>query len=208
MAPNPRGQLHNMLATQTLGEEYTDIWQHSAFTERAPTARARACLILLSTLPSYIVARLGSRLDSLPQKLSSLLRALPIYIEVATDLNLAIFYLKGSYHDLIKRVLGIRHVRISFNILHSKTDNRVVVIHPREPARPTTLLFPARSPHPRSPVLQAPDIRSLGSLAPANERQGSGVIQGQRTVHRRSTCIVSLGIRRPRSRAGTTRGGR
>ncbi|KAF7437243.1 peroxisome bioproteinsis factor 10 [Pleurotus ostreatus] len=97
-------------ATQTLGEEYTDIWQHSAFTERAPTARARAALILLSTLPSYIIARFGSRLDSLPHKLSSMLRALPIYIEVATDLNLSIFYLKGSYHDLIKRVLGIRHL--------------------------------------------------------------------------------------------------
>jgi len=27
-----------------------------------------------------------------------------------TEINLAVFYLKGTYHDLTKRIFGIRHV--------------------------------------------------------------------------------------------------
>ncbi|KAJ8472458.1 hypothetical protein ONZ45_g16646 [Pleurotus djamor] len=97
-------------AIQTLGEEYTDTWQHSTFTERAPSHRARVALVLLSTLPAYYVSRFSSQLDSLPRTLSSLLKTLPIYLEVATEINLAVFYLKGTYHDLLKRLLGIQYI--------------------------------------------------------------------------------------------------
>ncbi|KIJ68777.1 hypothetical protein HYDPIDRAFT_82569 [Hydnomerulius pinastri MD-312] len=97
-------------AVQTLGEEYTDIWEHSAFTGQTPSQAARMALVLIPTLPSYLLARWGSHLGSLSPKAASALRILPTCLEVATEINLAIFYLRGTYYDLTKRLLGIRHI--------------------------------------------------------------------------------------------------
>ncbi|KAF7986236.1 hypothetical protein HWV62_38695 [Athelia sp. TMB] len=97
-------------AIQTLGEEYTDIWQHSSIERRRPSQRARATLILLPTLPTYILARCGSRLSSLNPRIASLLKSLPTTLEVVSEVNLAIFYLRGTYYDLVKRALGIQHI--------------------------------------------------------------------------------------------------
>jgi peroxin-10 len=97
-------------ATQTLGEEYTDLWQHSAFTARRPTAQLRVALILLPTLPSYILARYGASLGARSSRLSTILRVLPVTFEVLSEINLAVFYLRGTYYDLSKRILGIRNL--------------------------------------------------------------------------------------------------
>ncbi|KAI0090008.1 Pex12 amino terminal region-domain-containing protein [Irpex rosettiformis] len=96
-------------ATQTLGEEYTGIWPHSTRTDSVPTISMRAALILLPTLPRYIVSKWGS---SLPpgSKLSSLLKRLPSALEVLTEVNLAVFYLRGTYYHLVRRLLGTRYV--------------------------------------------------------------------------------------------------
>ena len=99
-----------LAAIQTLGEEYTDIWQHSAFTQRVPTFRKRATLILLPSLPAYLVARWGSLLSSRSPRLGSILRYLPSTFEAMAEVNLAIFYLRGTYYDIVKRMLGIQHV--------------------------------------------------------------------------------------------------
>jgi peroxin-10 len=99
-----------MIAIQTLGEEYTDVWQHSTSDDRVPSYRARAALILLPTLPSYVLARWGSGLANLEPRVAALLRALPTAFQVASEINLAIFYLRGTYYDVAKRLLGIRHV--------------------------------------------------------------------------------------------------
>jgi peroxin-10 len=93
-------------AIQTLGEEYTDIWQHSVSSYQPPSASARAALILLPTIPSYILARWGTAVSAkLP-----LLKTLLTLLDAASEANLALFYLKGTYYDLSKRFLGIRHV--------------------------------------------------------------------------------------------------
>jgi len=42
--------------------------------------------------------------------MASTLHVLPVCLEVAAEVNLAIFYLRGTYYDLTKRILGIRHV--------------------------------------------------------------------------------------------------
>ncbi|KAH7929359.1 hypothetical protein BV22DRAFT_1057113 [Leucogyrophana mollusca] len=97
-------------AVQTLGEEYTDIWEHSTSTGRKPSYALRAALVLLPTLPSYVLSQWGGRLNSSSSRAASLLRLLPTFVEVASEINLAIFYLRGTYHDLWKRLLGIRHV--------------------------------------------------------------------------------------------------
>ncbi|KIM84644.1 hypothetical protein PILCRDRAFT_67658 [Piloderma croceum F 1598] len=97
-------------AIQTLGEEYTDIWQHSSLAERVPSYRARAALILLPTLPSYVLARWGSVLVNLEPRIATILRALPTVFEISSEINLAIFYLRGTYYDVAKRLLGVRHL--------------------------------------------------------------------------------------------------
>ncbi|KAG1841308.1 Pex12 amino terminal region-domain-containing protein [Suillus subalutaceus] len=96
-------------AVQTLGEEYTDIWEYSS-DGRTPSRSLRAALILFPTLPSYVLARWGSHIGALNPKVGELLKALQVCLEVGTEINLAVFYLRGTYYDLVKRVLGIRHV--------------------------------------------------------------------------------------------------
>ncbi|KIY45511.1 hypothetical protein FISHEDRAFT_49203 [Fistulina hepatica ATCC 64428] len=92
------------LANQTLGEEYTDIWQQRTGVY-PPKRLARLGLVLLPTLPPYLLSRLNtSRRGSL--------RILQSILEVAYDLNLAFFYMRGrgGYYDLIKRLLGIQYI--------------------------------------------------------------------------------------------------
>ncbi|PCH33268.1 hypothetical protein WOLCODRAFT_64176 [Wolfiporia cocos MD-104 SS10] len=96
-------------ATQTLGEEYTDIWLHSVSRHKVPSLRTRIALILLPTLPTYLLAQWGSA--SPPNsRLGQLLRKLPAVFEVLSELNLAVFYFRGTYYDLAKRILGIRYI--------------------------------------------------------------------------------------------------
>lgn len=103
-----------ILAIQTLGEEYTDIWEYSS-DGRAPSRSVGAALILLPTLPSYILARWGSQLGVLSPRTGEMLKVLQVCLEVVTEINLAVFYLRGSYYDLVKRLLGIRYVGVSFS---------------------------------------------------------------------------------------------
>ncbi|KAK7064697.1 peroxisome assembly protein PER8 [Favolaschia claudopus] len=100
-------------ATQTLGEEYTDIWQYAAFQRVVPPPRLlRAALVLLPTVPGYLLARLDDIYPDYrrPTALRKTLKALPGVLEVLAEVNLAIFYVSGTYYDLVKRVLGIRKV--------------------------------------------------------------------------------------------------
>ncbi|EJU05371.1 peroxisome assembly protein per8 [Dacryopinax primogenitus] len=94
---------------QTLGEEYTDVYQVSARSGRFPTHRLRIISVLLSTLPFYLVARLSASLN--PQRnpaLSSLLALSQTATAVAADVNLALFYFQGRYYSLLNRFLSLR----------------------------------------------------------------------------------------------------
>ncbi|KAI0761193.1 peroxisome assembly protein per8 [Trametes elegans] len=95
--------------SQSLGEEYTDIWLHSTRTHKRPSPRLRAALILLPTLPSYLLSRWGS---AIPQssKAGALLRKIPTTLEVLSEINLAIFYLRGTYYGIVKRLLGLKYI--------------------------------------------------------------------------------------------------
>ncbi|OCH92716.1 peroxisome assembly protein per8 [Obba rivulosa] len=97
------------LATQTLGEEYTDIWPHSAHSDKPPPRQHRAALVFVPTLAPYVLSRSSS---ALPQssRLGLILRRLPKVIELASEINLAIFYMRGTYYSLMKRALGIRYI--------------------------------------------------------------------------------------------------
>ncbi|KIK70380.1 hypothetical protein GYMLUDRAFT_148619 [Collybiopsis luxurians FD-317 M1] len=97
-------------ATQTLGEEYTDIWQRSATVP--PSRLARAALVLLPSLPAYILTRFinVTVVSTRSPKLAAVLKVLPTALETLTEINLAVFYIRGVYYNLWKRLLGIRHI--------------------------------------------------------------------------------------------------
>ena len=104
------GLLSLPLAAQTLGEEYTDIWQ-STSTGVGVSQSRRLGLILLPILPTYFAARLNVRYPPGDSTLGKVRQSLPATLEIAGEVNLALFYLRGVYYDLVKRVLGIRYVR-------------------------------------------------------------------------------------------------
>lgn len=98
------------VGSHTLGEEYTDIWLHSSRDRRRPSPRLRAALVLLPTLPSYLLSRWTSSLSQ-TSLTGVALRKIPTVLEVLSEINLAIFYLRGTYYNIAKRVLGIKYVR-------------------------------------------------------------------------------------------------
>jgi len=100
-------------ATQTLGEEYTGIWQYSPSAQSVPpSSLVRTTLIILSLVPSYFLGRLGQTvvLNNRHPNVAKWLNRLPSAIDVVTEIHLAIFYLRGHYYDLVKRMLGIHHI--------------------------------------------------------------------------------------------------
>jgi len=101
--------LTSVLHAQTLGEEYVDTWQYSAYTRTMPSVRLRAGLVLLSTLPQYLISRLRLRLAG-RGRLAHALSLLPAMTEVLVDINLAAFYLFGRYYDIAHRVFRIRKI--------------------------------------------------------------------------------------------------
>ncbi|KAJ7071378.1 hypothetical protein C8F01DRAFT_1110289 [Mycena amicta] len=72
-----------------------------------PPPLMRAALVLLPTLPGYLLGRLD---DWLPQNGRPPAR-MPGILQVLTELNLAVFYIQGVHYDLVKRLLGIRKVK-------------------------------------------------------------------------------------------------
>lgn len=102
-------------ATQTLGEEYTGIWQYSPSAQTVPPpSLVRTTLIILSFVPSYFIGRLGQNvaLNNRHPNVAKWLKRLPSALDVVTEIHLAVFYLRGSYYDLVKRILGIHHVGV------------------------------------------------------------------------------------------------
>ncbi|KAG7090774.1 hypothetical protein E1B28_009859 [Marasmius oreades] len=111
---------------QTLGEEYTDIWQHSTSTRQTPPSLwVRSALVLLPTLPSYILARFVNiqLVEMRVPRLAALLKTLPSTLEILTEVNLAAFYVRGMYYDIFKRLISVSY-------LSSKPENP----HVRQPS--------------------------------------------------------------------------
>jgi hypothetical protein len=68
-------------------------------------------LLAITTLPRYGLLFLRRRLAQ-PSSTSSLLSRCLESIEVAVEINLAIFYLRGSYYELGKRLMGMKVVSV------------------------------------------------------------------------------------------------
>ena len=72
--------------------------------------------MFLSTFPSYFLSKWAASpvVNVKFPRIAKLMRLLPSLIDVVTEANLAIFYLRGIYYDLPRRSLGIQLVRLSF----------------------------------------------------------------------------------------------
>ncbi|KAG8998905.1 Small subunit (SSU) processome component [Tulasnella sp. 427] len=103
------GYLGGVKNTQSLGEEYVDIWQYSSTTPNLPNTKLRTFLLLCSTLPQYLVSHLRRRLGN-QGRVSRWLAALPNLVELVSEINLAAFYLFGTYYDFTKRIFRIRQI--------------------------------------------------------------------------------------------------
>ncbi|KAF8528021.1 Pex12 amino terminal region-domain-containing protein [Hysterangium stoloniferum] len=95
-------------AFQTLGEEYTDIWQLS---HRTKLSSRKTLLVLasLSAVPQYLLRYLLPMVNG-HSRLTKFARHLPLALDILTEANLAVFYFFGTYYDLLKRLLRIRYV--------------------------------------------------------------------------------------------------
>ncbi|QRW00301.1 peroxisome biogenesis factor 10 [Ceratobasidium sp. AG-Ba] len=101
--------LTSLRATQTLGEEYVGMWPLDPTSKSLLTRRLRVALVILPTLPGYLASKLAARLKP-GSMLQAGLRTAPAVFEAAGELNLALFYLSGTYHSLTKRLLGVKHI--------------------------------------------------------------------------------------------------
>jgi peroxin-10 len=74
----------------------------------------RTAVILASLIPSYVMGRWGhsSALNNSHPTLAKWFIIIPTAMDIATEVNLAVFYLRGSYYDLIKRLIGVQHVSL------------------------------------------------------------------------------------------------
>ena len=138
-------------AIQTLGEEYTGIWPHPY---KSRLKSVQLALILLSTLPQYLLARFGSELNARSPSLKNAVQTAVGVLETAGEVNLALFYLRGTYYDLVRRMLGLRSVSsrhttevpvltLSYlgfsNTRESASTTALIFITGRIDSRPTTL---------------------------------------------------------------------
>jgi len=73
---------------------------------------SRCSLIALHILPNYILARISANamLAARRPSLTAWLKRLSSVFSILTEVNLAVFYLRGSYYDPVKRLLGIRNI--------------------------------------------------------------------------------------------------
>ncbi|KAL5535276.1 DYN1_2 [Sanghuangporus sanghuang] len=97
-------------AQQTLGEEYTNIWQYSNTDNGTPSARKRAALVFLPAFPAYAISRFENRLSGGNERIARVLRRLPSILNVISEMNLAAFYFRGVYYNLANRVLGVKNI--------------------------------------------------------------------------------------------------
>ncbi|OZJ02604.1 hypothetical protein BZG36_04276, partial [Bifiguratus adelaidae] len=115
--------------TQTLGEEYCDIFQLSHKTETYPSVPRRTLLVLLNVVLPYVwsksiarIRRMRIALDDDEDDKSMIVRKAKafvkrngdaIYDAVANNfssVHLALFYFFGIYYSVSKRILGIRYI--------------------------------------------------------------------------------------------------
>ncbi|KAG9103848.1 peroxisome biogenesis factor 10 [Ceratobasidium sp. 370] len=161
--------LTSLRACQTLGEEYVGMWSYDPAPRSLLTLKLRIALVLLPTLPGYLASKLAARLKP-GSIIQTSLGAVPSIFEAAGELNLALFYLSGTYYSLTKRMLGVKHISgtlpdpnarppsysflgvlMCIRLLHrfyTALDKRLKSLEPEPPQEPTNALALSVNPPP------------------------------------------------------------
>jgi hypothetical protein len=142
-----------------------------------------------------------------------MLKSLPVGLEVVTEINLAIFYLRGTYYDVVKRVLGIRHVCIVVLVfVHDpEMSEFAVVVTSRRSTHTTTFVLSSRYP-PGSPPSSPPyHLHPELLISPPRLRDSKGKATSNnirtrptRDIPRRPACIHLPRNSGPRGRTSET----
>ena len=91
----------------------------------------------VSLLLPYILGRWGQNpsLNESHPVLAKWLRRITTTFDIAVEVNLATFYIRGTYYDPLKRLMGIQHVRLleSFRFFYDLVTNLQLSSHPPNP---------------------------------------------------------------------------
>ena len=74
------------------------------------TTQRRTALVFLPAFSAYAFSRFESQLSGGNERIARLLRRLPGILDVISEINLAVFYFRGVYYSLVRRVLGVKDV--------------------------------------------------------------------------------------------------
>lgn len=105
------------MGARTLGEEYVDLVYVHKSGKRLPRWGQRIGFILSYALIPYIISRLVKRFrpkdeEAIPKEGGYALRFLSSYhriLDTLLNIHIALFYFKGEFYSLSKRVFGMRY---------------------------------------------------------------------------------------------------
>ena len=110
---------------QTLGEEYVNIIQVDSSKRAVPSVVRRLSMALLYAASPYLIDRLLKKLENaIPhtdftlQAKEQLLKLIPLIRHAFTfahRCHLSLFYFRGIYYHISKRLLGVRYILVRAN---------------------------------------------------------------------------------------------
>lgn len=106
--------LTTLIGARTLGEEYVDIIYVNRTGKRIPKLLPRLGFVLSYSLLPFLVTRLARRYcvrDATSNKnsLNLFLTSYTKILDTLMNLHIAIFYFKGNFYSLSKRIFGLRY---------------------------------------------------------------------------------------------------
>ncbi|ESP04252.1 hypothetical protein LOTGIDRAFT_237439 [Lottia gigantea] len=117
--------LTTLSGNQTIGEEYVNIVQVDSTRRHIPSLPRRALMALLHVVSPYILQKVLKNLETTLQtaphraeeteKMLKALRALQQCLIYLHRLHLGIFYLRGVFYHIAKRITGVHYIKYMGN---------------------------------------------------------------------------------------------
>ena len=104
-----------LLNARTLGEEYVDLIYVSRSGKRFPNSIQKLGFVISYTILPYFITRVARRVstknDDKPSSswLVQLASSYPKLLDTFLNLHVALFYFKGEFYSIAKRVFGLRY---------------------------------------------------------------------------------------------------
>eukprot|EP00922_Rhytidocystis_sp_ex-Travisia-forbesii_P021886 GHVS01032058.1.p1 GENE.GHVS01032058.1~~GHVS01032058.1.p1 ORF type:complete len:452 (+),score=131.41 GHVS01032058.1:291-1646(+) len=174
--------LTTLAGSRTLGEEYSDLLQVQSEDGRPPRFRRRLMMLMLHVGPHHILRSFTEWINSHPNPgplLTALHRRLPDILPNLFRIHLALFFLRGRYLHISKRLCGIRYLFLSSSTAPPVKLNRWL-----------GLLLVAQLSFPLLRLLE--EVRELCKLV-AVRRRGRGGSRREPQEEPRPECRAAVG---------------